>query len=1682
MSTNTNQHSHKVLGLSSASVIKKNVLGDVEGWMNTLYNSITDEYRKEILIKIDDAWNKFDETSLENKLAILDEISALYAGKQETQEALNALRESIKALENGEDESVLDEEDVKKILSATLVDKSFWTDEMIGAPTVIGQEIIGLIGTFGKIQAGNIEGDLIEGKTIQSIPDSDGNTAWKLDNTGGGHLANGKISWNENGKVDLTDVKISFKDINDIPEDFGKGDDGISSYKSIIFRRSNETLTEIPQGGNWDHPIADEWEDGIPSGTGKLWMSYKIFKSDDSQTDEWSAPKLMIDSESFEVAYATAEAISNDYTISEGLPKNADGTAKQNENGEFEFTKGWTDEPDSEGDNKYIYMATASCDNGKWSKWTVSKIKGEKGDKGGSVKLSIAFNNVDELIAYYSNVNNGNNGEPIDVYKDNAHIIKNGPIKEGTDPVEYEWHNHLFVWVGMDKDDESITDGDYYYKGWYDSGQFNGIDGKDGKDGEDGKDGYQYITKFVYKSTSEDTDPFAIPNKPADGSFDFDTNEFTEPDGWVLTDNLNAPVWQSSKTFSNDASFEDDWTAPIMITGKDGEPGEDGDSIEFAYCLTKSESDKPNAPAGTDEITTKPTDKTEKKWTDNPQGIDETYICEWVSMRTGNDKDGWSDWSNSTLWSKYGAKGQDGDGVEYIYYRKNDAIAPVNPTPKDYNDSLKYQQSEWLPNKHIIDDSGSANVYDVLYSVDDVTSLPLNDLNMWSDNPHGVDATNQYEFVSVRKRVNGVWQPLSDPKIWSTWSEDGAPGSSTFKSIVFRRSNTSLTNQEDVPQGGDYNSPYPTNTDAEGKLLWSDAIPNGSAILWASTRTFSTDASKQDNSWSAPAQMTDTADFEVIYSTQTFSDTNQALQTIPIGFKKAADGLEIDENWLSNAFRQGKWTDNASEDSIWMAQIIGKNNVWNHKDWKISKIKGEKGADVYLHVKYAKTIVFDESHEIIPAECVPTNNYGESTQDAMWIGICNSDNINDPTLDPDKDGYSLDNWKSYNWSEMVPETLVNDRVNTTLGTYHISSDHIAGKTIDTSVEINGEQTSGYVKLEDGTSYRIFEMVDGQESGYKDYIAGEEDENNSMGPAWQLRTDGAGYLAKGNIRWDENGNVEFGPDVKLKWNDDWNENIPENDIDEDQIKNIIKGTKISGTQIETGTITANEIATDVFTADTIIGEELVGKTVRSLDDAWKIGKDGDGYLANGKISWGTDGVLNAEINGSFSGGNEGSVGSEDDNGEYPMTWDENHIYINRNLVLGNDVKIDWEKVNSPDDLATTDFVTTQITNNKVTSENIEGTYIKGKTIKSSETLDGTENGDPTWIINNDGSGWLASKKIKFNTTGNILEIDGNAIMDGIENDAKDRFDTLIAEKIEAIDIITDTLITTGNVTGEGTIYIADNDIVVYNNNSPKEVVRISGQDYGDLPENIIVGSKSISINSTNANNKSIVLANDSNLKLGYTYKLYTSASSTDSSTADLPIKIFVKVKNNGSTKDKISVTINSVYVSCNGQIYANKSIHNATKQLEVSSGTTTTFEFGISGDSYYKTLNIPKEFVGEGKPLEIIIGQVTCYNATTYESTNYNIDSVGFSYADSTSDATYKPTLDRVDISATGFRKIIDPDRYFIIKPDNTFEVKYGSNIFGVDANGIYVKVPNANNSMTQGYLEVNSSGQLILKS
>ena len=275
-----------------------------------------------------------------------------------------------------------------------------------------------------------------------------------------------------------------------------------------------------------------------------------------------------------------------------------------------------------------------------------------------------------------------------------------------------------------------------------------GKDGKDGKDGQDGKDGIDGVpgidgdtTRVViaYKSTKS----IERPDTPVGGSWDYDTNTITYPEGWSGSDsNPNGYVWMSTATFSSKGTIVVPWSTPVRLTGADGHDGADGSNIEFVYKLTITSLVTPTKPTGNSQ-----TEAIRQGWTDHPTGISEQYQCEWVCSHNLQTDGSWSEWSDPTIWSKWGVNGKDGDGVEYIYQRTKLPASPQEITDNNPD------QDEYIPQ-----------------------SAPGE--QPWTDDPKDVNEEFKYEWVSKRKYKGDThkWGNFSSPSLWAKYGDNGQDG------------------------------------------------------------------------------------------------------------------------------------------------------------------------------------------------------------------------------------------------------------------------------------------------------------------------------------------------------------------------------------------------------------------------------------------------------------------------------------------------------------------------------------------------------------------------------------------------------------------------------------------------------------------------------------------------------------------------------------------------------------------------------------------------------------------------------------------------------------------------------------------------------------------------------------------
>lgn len=307
-------------------------------------------------------------------------------------------------------------------------------------------------------------------------------------------------------------------------------------------------------------------------------------------------------------------------------------------------------------------------------------------------------------------------------YNDND-ATPDRPVGDGT---SYGWHRNYTasaIWMST-KSSRKVDEGE-----WGDPNRFRGasVEGADG----------QY-TVFCYTNSS------VQPPKPTGSQIPPVDDNYT----WYMyppkRESKEVFTWMIQATVYPDKSLSG-WTDPIRLTGETGEDGSDGTKLEFIYQVT-SVNEAPDKPD-----TSQQDDYIPFGWSDSPQGVSKEKMYEWVSQREKKSaKIGegvWGEFTQPVLWSKWGEKGMDGDGYEYIFTRTAD-VDRVPQTPSSI------QQNDYIPT---ISNGGSK------------------DYN-WSDDPKGVNEDYKAEWTCKRVRTDGVWSNFSTPALWSNWGEQGLSG------------------------------------------------------------------------------------------------------------------------------------------------------------------------------------------------------------------------------------------------------------------------------------------------------------------------------------------------------------------------------------------------------------------------------------------------------------------------------------------------------------------------------------------------------------------------------------------------------------------------------------------------------------------------------------------------------------------------------------------------------------------------------------------------------------------------------------------------------------------------------------------------------------------------------------------
>ena len=243
---------------------------------------------------------------------------------------------------------------------------------------------------------------------------------------------------------------------------------------------------------------------------------------------------------------------------------------------------------------------------------------------------------------------------------------------------------------------------------------------------------------------------------------------------------------------------------PRGLTGERGAPGINGEAIlssrtVFAF---KVSSTQPASPVGgswnsVTDVVTYPAG-----WSAN----DSSAGIVWMSTAIFGTTAIKGNWSIPVKIS--GNDGRDGDGVEYIFKLTSAAIPPERPT-----------------------------------SIEQTTDfIPVG----WTDNPVGVSAINNYEWVSVRKFRNNLWGSFSNPALWAKYGENGSDGVDGLSvRMMYAKTTDSST------------PPHFVNNNINPGSTWALAIPNysGNEAIWAIQGTVTT-SNTLVGTWQGPYLLT----------------------------------------------------------------------------------------------------------------------------------------------------------------------------------------------------------------------------------------------------------------------------------------------------------------------------------------------------------------------------------------------------------------------------------------------------------------------------------------------------------------------------------------------------------------------------------------------------------------------------------------------------------------------------------------------------------------------------------------------------------------------------------------------------------------------------------------------------------
>ena len=510
----------------------------------------------------------------------------------------------------------------------------------------------------------------------------------------------------------------------------------------------------------------------------------------------------------------------------------------------------------------------------------------------------------------------------------------------------------------------------------------------------------QDVTEVILSENNGDLPvseaPNAVPQEGGEWTKSLDT----------LSYDADSYLWMSQRKISADG-IPALWEKPIRLSGADGDPGKDAFDTEFIYHRSgrKPTSDD-NTRLFNDNIRSQDDycpNNSYWVWTDNPQGVDNDdpgHKYEWMAFRTKMDSTHpdydpnhtdwiWSNWSTIRIWSAYGEKGMDGDGVQYVYNNKfiptelnptldppsspvicynydqesnqysrqtwyGDLILTGDPSesnnwrPKDWDEGIFYKweggifnsQGEWIPTGWTDEPQGVGD-----FEIANPAINPNEPIS--EDNPETITVTYPFEWVSVRKRVREVWGPFSEPTLWSTFS----------------REHTIDINSEGfwVIDG------VPTDHKAEGE--------DGKGVDLKGRVNFYDNESKNNyinNHSLTPEQIEELTSLEDVEERDNLDETN-------IG-----DCYVVDKGYGGR---------NAGHIFLYLGPDVSAD--WELRWYDFGEFQGDGS---YMHIAWAHRIWTDDQGVLCSDGFRVDSELNNPTVEYEWMGICTNNEIADPDV------------------------------------------------------------------------------------------------------------------------------------------------------------------------------------------------------------------------------------------------------------------------------------------------------------------------------------------------------------------------------------------------------------------------------------------------------------------------------------------------------------------------------------------------------------------------------------------------------------------------------------------------------------------------------------------------------------